>query len=42
MAHLITLLAFIVPVAAVFVVVYSNKKIYDALDEILTYIFEKF
>lgn len=42
MAHLITFLLWAIPVAAVFGIIYSDKRIYDAVDAILNRIFEKF
>lgn len=42
MAHLVTLLLWLVPTAALFGIVLSNKKIYNAVDAILNRIFEKF
>ena len=42
MAHLITFLLWTIPVAAVFGIVYSDKRIHDAVEVILTRVFEKF
>ena len=42
MAHLITFLLWTIPVAAVFGIVYSDKRIPDAVEVILTRVFEKF
>ena len=41
MAHLVTLLLWLVAIAAVFGIVYSDKRIYNAVDAILNRIFEK-
>ena len=40
MASLVTLLLWLVPTAALFGIVLSNKKIYNAVDNILTRFFE--
>jgi hypothetical protein len=42
MASLVTLLLWMLPIAAAFGVVYSDKRIYDTVDAILTRVFEKF
>lgn len=42
MAELVTTLIWVVPIAAIFGVVLSNKRIYNAVDAILNNIFEKF
>lgn len=42
MASLVTLLLWMLPIAAAFGVVYSDKRIYDAVDAILARVFEKF
>lgn len=41
MAELVTTLICVLPIAAIFWVVRSNKKIYNAVDDILNRIFEK-
>lgn len=41
MAHLVTLLLWLGAIAAVFGIVYSDKRIYNAVDAILKNIFEK-
>lgn len=41
MAHLVTLLLALLPVALVFGIVYSDKRVYNAVDAILNLIFEK-
>ena len=41
MAELVTTLIWVVPIAAVFGIVYSDKRIYNAVDDILNRIFEK-
>jgi hypothetical protein len=40
MAELVTTLICVLPIAAIFWVVLSNKKIYNAVDDILTRFFE--
>lgn len=40
MASLVTMLLWLVPMAALFEIVLSNKKIYNAVDDILTRFFE--
>lgn len=40
MAHVFTALLFIAPISAVFGIVYSDKRIYNAVDAILTRFFE--
>lgn len=40
MAHLVTLLLWLGAIAAVFGIVYSDKRIYNAVDDILTRFFE--
>lgn len=40
MAHVFTALLFIAPISAVFGIVYSDKRIYNAVDDILTRFFE--
>lgn len=40
MAHLVTLLLWLGAIAALFGIVLSNKKIYNAVDDILTRFFE--
>lgn len=42
MAHLVTLLILLGAIAAVFGIVYSDERIYNAVDAILNRIFEKF
>jgi hypothetical protein len=42
MASLVTLLLWMLPIAAVFGIVYSDKRIYDVVEVILTRVFEKF
>lgn len=42
MASLVTLLLWMLPIATVFGVVYSDKRIYDTVDAILNRVFEKF
>ena len=42
MASLVTLLIWLGAISAVFGIVYSNKRIYNAVDAILNLIFEKF
>lgn len=42
MASLATLLLWMLPIAAVFGIVYSDKRIYDVVEVILTRVFEKF
>lgn len=42
MAHLVTLLILLGVISAVFGIVYSDKRIYNAVDAILNRIFEKF
>lgn len=42
MAHLVTLLILLGAISAVFGIVYSDKRIYNAVDAILNRIFEKF
>lgn len=41
MAHLVTLLILLGVISAVFGIVYSDKRIYNAVDAILNRIFEK-
>ena len=41
MAHVFTALLFIAPISAVFGIVYSDTRIYNAVDAILNRIFEK-
>lgn len=41
MAHLVTLLILLGAISAVFGIVYSDKRIYNAVDAILNRIFEK-
>lgn len=41
MASLVTLLLWLVAIAAVFGIVYSDTRIYNAVDAILNRIFEK-
>ena len=41
MASLVTLLIWIGVISAVFGIVYSDKRIYNAVDDILNRIFEK-
>lgn len=41
MAELVTTLIWVVPIAAIFGIVLSNKRIYNAVDDILTRFFEK-
>ena len=41
MASLVTLLLWLVAIAAVFRIVYSDTRIYNAVDAILNSIFEK-
>lgn len=41
MAHLVTLLILLGAISAVFGIVYSDKRIYNAVDAILNNIFEK-
>lgn len=40
MASLVTLLLWMLPIAAVFGIVYSDKRIYDVVEVILTRVFE--
>lgn len=40
MASLVTLLLWLVPTAAVFGIVLSNKRIHDIVEDILTRLFE--
>lgn len=40
MAHVFTALLFIAPISAVFGIVYSDERIYNAVDDILTRFFE--
>lgn len=42
MEHLVTLILPLLVIAAVFGIVYSDKRIYDAVEVILTRVFEKF
>nr|DAW64978.1 MAG TPA: hypothetical protein [Caudoviricetes sp.] len=42
MEHLVTLVLPLLVIAAVFGVVYSDKRIYDTVDAILNRVFEKF
>lgn len=42
MEHLVTLVLPLLVIAAVFGIVYSDKRIYDAVEVILTRVFEKF
>ncbi len=42
MASLVTLLLWLVAIAAVFGIVYSDKRIYNAVDDILNRLFEQF
>lgn len=42
MASLVTLLLWMLPIAAVFGIVYSDKRIYDVVEVILIRVFEKF
>lgn len=42
MASLVTLLLWMLPIAAVFGIVHSDKRIYDVVEVILTRVFEKF
>lgn len=42
MAHLVTLLILLGAISAVFGIVYSDKRIYNAVDANLNRIFEKF
>ena len=42
MEHLVTLVLLILVIAAVFGLVYSDKRIHDAVEVILTRVFEKF
>lgn len=42
MTSLVTLLLWLLPIAAVFGIVYSDKRIYDAVEVIITRVFEKF
>lgn len=42
MAHLVTLLILLGAISAVFGIVYSDERIYNAVDAILNRIFEKF
>lgn len=42
MAHLVTLLILLGAISAVFGIVYSDKRIYNAVDARLKNIFEKF
>lgn len=42
MEHLVTLVLRLLVIAAVFGVVYSDKRIYDTVDAILNRVFEKF
>ena len=41
MAHLVTLLILLGAISAVFGIVYSDERIYNAVDDILNRIFEK-
>lgn len=42
MEHLVTLVLPLLVIAAVFDIVYSDKRIYDAVEVIITRVFEKF
>ena len=42
MTSLVTLLLWLLPIAAVFGIVYSDKRIYDSVEVILSRVFEKF
>lgn len=42
MAHLVTLLILLGAIAAVFGIVYSDERVYNAVDAILNRIFKKF
>lgn len=42
MAHLVTLLLWLGTIAVVFGIVYSDKRIYNAVDDILNRLFEQF
>lgn len=42
MASLVTMLLWLLPIAAVFGIVYSDKRIHDVVEVILTRVFEKF
>lgn len=42
MAHLVTLLIWLGAISAVFGIVYSDERVYNAVDDILNRIFEKF
>lgn len=41
MAELVTTLIWVVPIAAIFGIVLSNKRIYNAVDDIMNRLFEK-
>ena len=41
MAELVTTLIWVVPIASIFGVVLSNKRIYNAVDDIMNRLFEK-
>ena len=41
MAELVTTLIWVIPIAAIFLVVLSNKRIYNAVDDIMNRLFEK-
>lgn len=41
MAHFVTLLLWLVAIAAVFGIVFSNRSIHDYVEDILTQLFEK-
>lgn len=41
MTELVTTLIWVVPIAAIFGVVLSNKRIYNAVDDIMNRLFEK-
>ena len=41
MAELVTTLIWVVPIATIFGVVLSNKRIYNAVDDIMNRLFEK-
>lgn len=42
MASIVTILLWLLPIAAVFGIIYSDKRIYDTVDAILNRVFEKF
>ena len=41
MAELVTTLLCVIPIAAIFGIVLSNKRIYNAVDDIMNRLFEK-